>query len=175
VATPANVDEQAYKYDPAGNITKQVSTRLGAATPTETQCYTYDTLDRLAAAWTATDDCAATPTSTSHAMVGDSLGAASTYGPPGGFDTLGNRTSQVQHATGSGSDTTTNYIYNGNGNGASQAHALTSTSATGGATGSTAYSYDSVGNMKTRNAGQGNQTLTFDDAGRRDVGRRCRR
>src|SRR5262249_22547274 len=47
LATPANVDEEAYRYDLAGILTRQVSTRLGATSPTETQCYSYDPVARL--------------------------------------------------------------------------------------------------------------------------------
>jgi RHS repeat-associated protein len=156
-ATPTNVDEQAYTYDLAGNITRQTSTRLGAATPTETQCYTYDTLDRLGAAWTATDACAATPTTSNHTTVGDTLGAASTYWTTWIFDTLGQRTNQVQHNLTGGSDTTTTYTY-GN---TTQPHTLTATNTTGA---TTTYNYDTAGNTTTRNAAQGNQTLTWNDA-----------
>ena len=161
VATPAAVDDQSYKYDPAGNITRQASTRLGSSATSETQCFTYDQLDRLSMAWTATDSCAATPSSSNSSTVGDNLGASSAYWSSWSFDALGNRTSQVQHSTTGGTDTTTSYGYNGNG--ASQPGTLTSTS--GGSAGSTSYSYDTAGNMSTRNAGQGTQALAWNDAG----------
>ena len=41
------VDDEAYTYDPAGNITSQTDTRLGSTASAETQCYGYDPLDRL--------------------------------------------------------------------------------------------------------------------------------
>ena len=63
VSSPANVDDEQYTYDLDGNLTSQVSTRLGSGTATETQCFPYDGLDQLTAAWTATDKCASTPTS----------------------------------------------------------------------------------------------------------------
>ncbi|GAA4260377.1 hypothetical protein GCM10022255_088780 [Dactylosporangium darangshiense] len=59
--TTRTVNDEAYKYDLAGNIIRQTSTRRGASTPTETQCSTYDNLARFTQAWTATDNCAATP------------------------------------------------------------------------------------------------------------------
>lgn len=154
-------DEQDYTHDLAGNITRQTSTRLGSPSTAETQCFDYDTLVRLTEAWTATDNCAATPTPTNSSMVGDNLGAASAYWTTWTIDDLGNRSQQIQHT--SGTDTTTNYTYNGNG--ANQPHTLTATTSTNGGPGST-YRYDTAGNMTTRNAGQGNQTLTWDDAGR---------
>jgi len=163
VATPASVDEEAYSYDPAGNITAQTSTRLGSSASSETQCFTYDQLDRLSRAWTATDSCAAAPSSSNSSMVGDNLGGSSTYWTSWSYDALGNRTSQVQHSVTGGTDTTTAYAYNGNG--ANQPGTLTSTTTTGGSTGSTSYGYDAAGNVTTRTAGQGSQTLAWNDAG----------
>jgi RHS repeat-associated protein len=164
-ATPATVDTEAYRYDLAGNTTAHTSTRLGATATSETQCYGYDPLARLTAAWTATDDCATTPAPSAHSMVGDNLSSASAYWTTWGFDAIGNRTSQVDHATASGgTDTTTSYAYNGNG--AGQPDTLTGTTATGGSTATTSYGYDPAGNMTSRAAGQGNQSLTWDDAGR---------
>jgi RHS repeat-associated protein len=96
-------------------------------------------------------------------MVGDNLGPSSAYWTTWGFDAVGNRTSQVQHSTTGGTDTTTSYNYNGNG--AGQPGTLTSTATTGGSSGSTSYGYDAAGNMTSRNAGQGGQTLTWSDAG----------
>ncbi|MFJ7899114.1 polymorphic toxin-type HINT domain-containing protein [Streptomyces sp. NPDC096198] len=163
-ATPTNVDEQAYTYDPAGNITKQTSTRLGSSTSTETQCYQYDQLDRLTQAWTATDSCAATPSTSDHSTVGDSLDAKGTYWTDWSLDALGNRQKQTDHSTTGGTDTTTTYGYDENK--ADQPHTLTSTSTTGGTTSSTAATYDSTGNTITRTTpAAGTQNLTWNDAG----------
>ncbi|WBO64310.1 polymorphic toxin-type HINT domain-containing protein [Streptomyces camelliae] len=164
-ATPTNVDEQAYTYDPAGNITKQTSTRLGSTTSTETQCYQYDNLDRLTQAWTATDSCAATPSGTNSSTVGDALDTKGAYWTSWSLDALGNRTGEVQHSTTGGTDTTTTYGYNGNST--NQPHTLTSTDTTGGATASTTATYDSAGNTQTRTTpANGTQTFAWDDAGR---------
>ncbi|MGW5611640.1 polymorphic toxin-type HINT domain-containing protein [Streptomyces sp. NPDC003753] len=163
-ATPTNVDEQAYTYDLAGNITKQTSARLGSTSSTETQCYQYDKLDRLTQAWTATDSCAATPTTSNSSMVGDALDAKAAYWTTWSLDALGNRTTQVQHSTSSGTDTTTSYTYDGNS--ANQAHTLTSTSSTGGSTASTSYGYDAAGDMTTRTTpASGSQSLSWNEAG----------
>ncbi|SDZ65206.1 RHS repeat-associated core domain-containing protein [Asanoa ishikariensis] len=156
-------DQQDYTRDQVGNITRQVSTRNGTAATSETQCFTYDTLVRLTEAWTATDNCATSPTPANNSMVGDNLGPASAYWTTWTLDDLGNRTKQIQHKTTStGADNTTTYTYNGNS--ASQPHTLTSTTDTTG--GTSTYRYDTAGNMTNRNASQGNQTLTWDDAGR---------
>ncbi|MBK3626350.1 hypothetical protein JHN59_16155 [Streptomyces sp. MBT49] len=165
-ATPSKVDEQNYTHDAAGNITKQVTTRWGATTAPETQCYQYDELDRLTQAWTATDDCNAVPTASAHAQVGDPLSGGTAYWTSWDFDVLGQRQHQIEHSTTGGSDTTTSYTYDYNGNGTPQPHALTSTQASGASTAATSYTYDKAGNTTTRNTlASGNQTLTWNDAG----------
>ncbi|GLW59581.1 polymorphic toxin-type HINT domain-containing protein [Kitasatospora phosalacinea] len=154
--TPSAVDLQHYDYDQAGNTTRQVSTRLGATS--ETQCFTYDQLDRLTQAWTATDSCAATPTTTAHSQVGDAIPGGA-YWTEWAFDALGNRTNQVEHSTTNGADAITTYSYNGNGK--NQPHTLTSTS------NSSTFAYDTAGNTTKRTtATGGTQTLTWDDANR---------
>ncbi|MEV8094372.1 polymorphic toxin-type HINT domain-containing protein [Kitasatospora sp. NPDC085879] len=154
--TQTEVDKQHYDYDQAGNTTRQVSTRLG--TTSETQCFTYDQLDRLTQAWTATDSCAATPTTAAHSQVGDAI-TGGAYWTDWAFDALGNRTSQVEHSTTGGADTTTTYTYNGNGK--NQPHTLTA------ATGGSALEYDTAGNTTKRTTtAAGTQNLTWDDAGR---------
>ncbi|WP_333766908.1 polymorphic toxin-type HINT domain-containing protein [Streptomyces sp. IBSBF 2435] len=164
---PAAIDEEAYTYDPAGNITRQTSTRLNATAATETQCYRYDQLDRLTQAWTATDSCAATPTTAAHTTVGDQLTGGSAYWTSWTFDILGQRTSQTQHSTSGGTDTTTNYTYKGTGNNntANQPHALTTTQSTGASATSTSYAYDADGNALTRTTPAGTQNLTWNSAG----------
>ena len=44
VGSPATVDQQAYTRDLSGNITNQVSTRLGSSSTAETQCFDYNQL-----------------------------------------------------------------------------------------------------------------------------------
>ncbi|MGQ4361725.1 polymorphic toxin-type HINT domain-containing protein [Streptomyces sp. SAS_272] len=165
--TPTSkVDEQNYTHNPAGNTTKQVTTRMGATTAPETQCYQYDELNRLNQAWTATDDCTTTPTTSSHAQVGDLLAGGTAYWTSWDVDDLGQRQRQIEHSTTGASDTTTNYTYDYNGNGTLQPHALASTQASGASTAATSYTYDKAGNTTTRNTiASGNQTLNWNDAG----------
>ncbi|WP_245712858.1 RHS repeat-associated core domain-containing protein [Micromonospora nigra] len=162
--TPTRVDEQEYRYDLFGKIDRKTSTRYGTATPAETQCYGYDGLNRLAEAWTATDECATAPTSSNRAMVGNAAGGGSAYWTSWKVDTIGNRTEQVERNLTGGADITTAYTYDGNGQG--QPHILTSATRSGGATGTTSYTYDAAGNMTGRDAAEGNQTLGWDDAGK---------
>lgn len=164
-ATPSDVNEEKYSYDLAGNPTSQTSERLGSSAQTETQCYQYNGLDQLTTAWTATDACAATPTSSSHATVGDGLGSASAYWTTWSYDVLGDMQTQDQHALASGgTDTTTTDTYGGASGGP---HALTSAATTGGSTSTSTFGYDSVGNMKTRaTPADGSQTLTWTPDGK---------
>ncbi|WP_254548966.1 RHS repeat-associated core domain-containing protein [Catellatospora tritici] len=160
--TVTTLDEQAYRYDLAGNLNRQISTRMGSAATSETQCYSFDKLRRLVDAWTANDQCAIAPTPASRGMVADALGASSAYWTHWNISDDGNRTSQVEYSTTGGSDRTVNFTYNGNGTG--QPNTLTGT--TGAASGSTSFTYDAAGNMLTRNAGQGSQVLGWNEAGR---------
>ncbi|MFY1616412.1 polymorphic toxin type 28 domain-containing protein [Micromonospora sp. WMMD736] len=162
---PKEVDQQDYEYDLVGNITRKISKRLGATTPSEAQCYGYDGLARLTEAWTSTDACATMPTDTNKTMVGNTIGAGSAYWTSWQIDLIGNRTQQVEHnLAAGGTDTKTTYTYNGTGQ--NKPHTLTSTTISGGTTGRTSYAYDNAGNTISRNAAQGNQTLTWDDAGK---------
>ncbi|MFG2471176.1 RHS repeat-associated core domain-containing protein [Streptomyces canus] len=157
-ATPSSVDETAYTYDLSGNITRQTETRSGSSTTAETQCYAYDSLDRLTTAWTATDNCAATPTSGDHSTVGDGI-TGGTYWTSWTFDAVGNRLTQTQHTvSGTGSDTVTTSGYS-----SGQPNTLTATTTTGGTTSSTSYGYDSDGNTTTRHTGTADQALTWNN------------
>jgi len=166
VTTPANVDEEKYAYDLYGNVTSQVSSRLGSSTNSETQCYQYDGLDQLTQAWTANDKCAATPTSTSHSTVGDGISGSAywttwSYDTAGGnaaSDVLGEMTGQVQHSLTGGTDATTASTFGGVSGGP---HALTSSATTGGATAGADSSYDAAGNQtSTTSVGVAGQVLS---------------
>jgi RHS repeat-associated protein len=156
-------DDTSYTYDPAGNPTQQTETRLG--TTTETQCFSYDTLNRLQQAWTATDNCAADPSANSGATVGDGVTGAA-YWTNWKYSPLGLRTTETDHGLNGAADTTTSYTYNGNG--ASQPDTLTSTAATGGDPGTASYRYDDDGNVTSRtitDTTTTNQTLAWNDDG----------
>ena len=181
--TPATVDDESYYYDPSGNTTAQSDTRLGSSSTAETQCYQYDTLDRLTTAWTDTagttpasgggvGHCATTtaPTGTSHATVGDNLGSSSAYWSTWTYNLLGERTSQTKHSLTTGTaDTVTTYTYGGSasscGAASTGAHTLAFTTTTSGTAANTSYCYDAAGNATTRNTGTDTQTLTWNNAG----------
>ncbi len=145
----------AYTYDAAGNPTSIIDTpdtRTGDA-----QCFTYDALRRLSAAWTPADgNCTTTPT-----VAG--LGGAAPYWFTDSYDPSGNRTQHVQRTT-EGS-VTTNYTYPKAQS--PQPHTLTQSTIQGPSEWTTSnYAYDPAGNTTTRAvAGQPTQTLTWDPEG----------
>jgi len=159
------VDDTRYSYDPAGNLTKVVNTqgaeRLGVV---RTQCFGYDTLDRLSDAWTATDGCAAAP---ANGTSGVNIGGPTPYWLSWTFKPGGLRAGQVRHAVPgvTGGDTTTTYTYPAAGS--PKPHTLNGTTTSGPAgTSSTGYGYDEVGNTTSRTLPTGNQTLSWDVEGR---------
>lgn len=144
-----------YTYDPAGNITKIKDDAPGQS---DTQCFTHDPLQRLTDAWTATDNCAAPPSTAV-------LGGVSPYWTSWTYSASGNRLSQTKHATTAGAgDTTSTYTYPAAG--AAQPHAVQSVTTTGPA-GSKLdnYSYDDAGNTDSRNLAGVGETLTWDSEG----------
>ncbi|GAA0256417.1 RHS repeat-associated core domain-containing protein [Saccharothrix mutabilis subsp. mutabilis] len=166
-AADGQIDDTGYSYDPSGNVTKTVNTqgRTGQA-PVRTQCYNYDALRRLTNAWTATDDCAASPTTTpGHA----NIGGPTPYWTSWTFEPSGLRATQTQHALpGATGDTTTTYTYPNTG--AARPHALTSAT-TSGPSGSTlsSYDYDPAGNTTRRTQPSGEHTFTWDRENRLDT------
>ena len=167
--TPTNVDETSYVYDPAGLTTGETETRLGVTATAETQCFTYTAQDQLSQAWTATDSCAATPSSSSHTTVGDNLSSASAYDESWTYNTAGAQASETQYSLATGQTQTTTDTYNGNATSTeSQPTTLTSTSTstTGSSTTSgTNYTYTPDGEQNTRTTSTGDQTLTWDNQG----------
>ncbi|MCT9080259.1 RHS repeat-associated core domain-containing protein [Streptomyces fulvoviolaceus] len=154
-AQTAPVQDTTYTYDDYGNPTKTATHADGTD---DVQCYRYDGHDRLTEAWTATDGCSADPSTAV-------LGGPAPYWQTYGYDALGNRKTQVDHATtAGGADTTTSYAYPPQGT--SQAHTLTSsTSTTGSTTTDTSYTYDASGNTHTRTVDGKTQTLDWDAEG----------
>jgi RHS repeat-associated protein len=149
-AGAATVSDIRYRYDEAGNITK-----LSDLTAGDHQCFGLDHLRRLTEAWTpAGGDCAAARTVTA-------LGGPAPYWNSFSYDVVGNRTRQVEHVSPAGERTTTYTPVAGK-------HALASTSTTDNAgTRTGSYTYDAVGNTRTRpTSGSGPQTLTWDAEGR---------
>lgn len=147
--------DRHYSYDNAGNVTGLNTT--ADTTATDTQCFTYDPLRELTAAWTpASNNCATTPASSA-------LGGPAPYWISYNYDpATGNRTGSVEHATtGGGNDTTDTSTYPAAGQ--PHPHAVTTVAHTTGAS-TTTSSYgtpDAAGNTLTRPG----QTLAYDARG----------
>jgi YD repeat-containing protein len=155
--TPATVQDDAYSYDPAGNVTSIVDHTAG---PTgQAQCFEYDQLRRLVQAWTTTI-----------AACGDAPSAGVVDGPDPywhswSFDTVGNRLTQVEHAVGGGEQVSTTYSYPAPGQ--PNPHAVSGKSVTDSAgTVVTGYGYGPAGHTISRpTEGGQQQTLTWDAEG----------
>ncbi|WP_181043571.1 RHS repeat-associated core domain-containing protein [Actinokineospora auranticolor] len=150
-ASAQQVDDVRYYYDAAGNRTRTVNTRGPAGSPVRTECYRYDQLDRLSDAWTATDDCAAAPSSAT-------VGGPNPYWKSWSFLVGGSRDNQTEHGVGGAANKVTNYAYPAAG--AAKPHSLSGTT-TGSA--STSYAYDGSGNTTQRTSGSGQETLTWNE------------
>lgn len=156
----AQVDDRTYAYDPVGHIVRSTDVRGPVGSATRTECFTYDPLQRLTAAWTATDDCAAAPTTAPGAA---NVGGAVPYWDSWSFSRAGLRKSQTQHALpgSTGGDSVTDYTYPVPT--ASQPHTLSSSSTKGpSGTTTSSFGYDPVGNTTRRTLPGGEQTLTWD-------------
>ncbi|WP_112245148.1 RHS repeat domain-containing protein [Kribbella monticola] len=148
------VDQTAYSYDPAGNITKIADTpALSTGQATDNQCFKYDAYRRLTDAWTPGDgDCAATPTA-------GALGGPAPYWHSWTFDVTGNR--KTEKRTSTSGVTTSNYTYL-----TAKPHALdTVTTTAGGVTKTDKYTYNERGDQKTRSLAGVTDTTTFDAEG----------
>jgi RHS repeat-associated protein len=166
--TSGYVDSLSYGYSNsavstgAGLVTG-ITDKQNAGAVTDTQCFAYDYAQRVQAAWTATDGCAATPSPGNSASVG---GPVAPYWQSWTYDAAGDRVTQTDHDTSgtTANDTTTAYSYPAPGSATDQPHTLTGTTATGpGAAGDTAsYAYDAAGNTTSVTGGAaGSQVLTW--------------
>jgi RHS repeat-associated protein len=150
----------------SGLVTQTTDSQNGGST-VDTQCFTYDYAQRLSQAWTATDQCAAIPSSGNSSTVG---GTDSPYWQSWTYDAAGDRLSEIDHDTtgNTADDTTTAYHYPAAGSSTDQPTTLTSTSATGpnAAAETASYQYDASGNQTSVTGGaMGNQTYTWNDQG----------
>ncbi|MBL0888822.1 polymorphic toxin-type HINT domain-containing protein [Myceligenerans indicum] len=147
----------SYTYDDAGNVLSQADQPDAAhmAAQQDTQCYSYDILNRLTEAWTpGNGDCS------QDAFTG-AMGGAAPYWTEWEFDQVGNRTRQIEHAP-DGVATITAYEH-GQGLGVDGAgpHAVTgidvTTRATDGSetTVGADYAYDDAGRMTVRQHANG--------------------
>ncbi|MEU1475472.1 RHS repeat-associated core domain-containing protein [Streptomyces sp. NPDC005760] len=159
----AIADKTAYSYQPSGNVTK-IADKLETG-QTDTQCFTYDWAQRLKSAWTATDDCTATPAPGASSTVG----GPSPYWQSWAYNATGARSTQVDHDTSGDTtkDATSSYTPAAAGAGPAHAVSQVNTVVPGDSTADTtnSYSYDADGNALTRTTRAGTDTLTYNDEG----------
>jgi RHS repeat-associated protein len=156
------IDDLRYSRDDAGNITKIVNEQgtVANGAPTRTQCFDYDPLNQLTEAWTATDDCAAAPSTAN-------VGGVSPYWTSWDINEIGLRRSEVRHGVGGGANATTTYTYPASGADAVRPHALSSTTTVGpNGTRNTSYDYNAGGQITTRELPGGDQTLAWNENNR---------
>jgi RHS repeat-associated protein len=153
------VVDRSYEYDPTGNILSiSDDPEVGVA---ETQCFGYDTLQRMTSAWTPTTG---VPCSTEPSA--DALGGPAPYFYQWKIDNVGNRTEETSHSA--GGDTVRSYQVPAGGKGVVRPHAVTAmtTRKPGQSTGTTvSYGYDDAGNMTTRPGATNGQVLSWDPEG----------
>ncbi|SFD27104.1 ricin-type beta-trefoil lectin domain protein [Streptomyces aidingensis] len=187
IANPHRINDRAYGYDPAGNVTSITDTAPAAAGGTTTvdrQCFTYDALAQLTEAWTAApgpdpvDSCTPQGKQSAAPVYTDASGSVTTvnvtdaqdgYWHTYAYDALGNRTRLTRHdpaVTLSGGqvdtsgDSVTTYTY-GDATG-DQPHTLTGIAEDTPAVDSiSALAYDDTGNTVSRTEGGDTQTLTW--------------
>jgi RHS repeat-associated protein len=156
-ATSTNyvIGNRTYTYDPAGDTTTIADTPQDA--PADTQCFSYDYLQRLTQAFTpGSGNCAATPT-----VAG--LGGAAPYWTSWTYDQTGNRRTQTQHTA--AGDTTAVSTYPAAGQ--AQPHAIQTLDTTGpGGSTQSSYTYDPAGRALTQGPAGAGLTFTYDAEGR---------
>ncbi|MEU4728131.1 polymorphic toxin-type HINT domain-containing protein [Streptomyces sp. NPDC023588] len=184
-----SLDQTAYTYNPAGQITSVKDVQNASAT--DLQCFTYDYLGRLTNAWTDTAGTNTKPAPSvpgiggcnnagGPAMTGTpakpTVGGPAAYWQTYGYDATGNRTSLVQHnVTGvTANDITTTQTFGapksvntptsapntGGGTGGPHGLLSTSTKSASGTVAST-YQYDALGNTTSITDTSGTTTLTW--------------
>jgi RHS repeat-associated protein len=163
-----------YGYDATGNILKIAD--APESKTADVQCFTYDYLRRLTEAWTQT------ATGCAPSAGEATVGGAAPYRHSYAYDTAGNRTGEVRHATGTTGDAaitqTTTYVPNGTGkphaHGLKSAEVRTATSGSSAkeATAAQSFMYDEAGNTVRRTKAATDlspavdQKLDWDEEGR---------
>jgi RHS repeat-associated protein len=136
------VQDDAYSYDPVGNVT-----RIQDRTTGQSQCSSYDAHSWLAASWTTTAaDC-------SGGVAGADSGGPSPFAQQFGYDLTGNLTAVTTGAA------TRGYTYPPPGAGSVHPQAVSSI-------GADTYAYDADGNQISRTASGVTTTSTYDEFGR---------
>jgi RHS repeat-associated protein len=161
------VDSSSYTYNPAGQITSISDVQdAGGTAKTDTQCFTYDYLQRLKDAWTDTGGTTTAPTPsiqgqggcTNAAPAASSIGGPDPYWQSFGYDANGNRTSETDHSVAgdTSQDVTTSEVYPASTGGP---HAVGTATISGNGGGKQTFTYDDAGNTTEIKQEPGTKTL----------------
>ncbi|WP_308288567.1 polymorphic toxin-type HINT domain-containing protein [Streptomyces macrolidinus] len=148
-----------YTYDQAGNVTSIADV---SRTGTDNQCFTYDYLARMTAAWTEGD------TSCSTAPTGSTVGGPAPYWHSYTYDAAGNRATETLHdpAGDTAKDTVRTYSYPASGATATRPHAVSKIAQSGpGNPPAISFTYDDAGNTEKRVTGSTTRTHIWDAEG----------
>ncbi len=189
-AATTHVDFTNYTYNKVGSMTSAKTVQDG--TSTDLQCFTYDYLGRLSAAWTdkGTTTTAPAPsvqgigsctnaTEPTAATASARIGGPAPYWQTYSYDLTGNRTKLVQHDTtgavvndkqtdqtfAPGPNTATTDPTTGGGTGGPHA-LLTSKTSSNGTSKVTTSTYDAAGNTTSLTSTSGTKTLTWNNQGK---------
>lgn len=161
-ATAPKVDLR-YSYDDAGNVKKLNDVVAGDTAQTSAstwrQCFNYDYLRRMTAAYTSSGNTCAAPTTAN-------LGTTAPFWDAYTFAKSGNRTKLVSVRKPASALVTTTHTSTFPAATAAQPHAVKTTAKTGGSTGTETYTYDASGNTSKRStAAAVGKTIFFDREG----------
>ncbi|MCW2943016.1 MAG: hypothetical protein JWN00_6001, partial [Actinomycetia bacterium] len=174
--TPVTIDNTTYTYENAGLITAEADTPANG--PAQVQCFNYDYLGRLDAAWSQgtlpSTGCASTGPSGGSSIPASEAAAAAPYWEQYSYDVTGNLTS-VTSTPPTGSATVTQEAFPAPGSTAYQSgqpaaagqppHAATGTGPQGFTTPATSYTYDQAGHLTSTTGSDTSQALKWNDQG----------
>ncbi|MFI6055578.1 RHS repeat domain-containing protein, partial [Streptomyces violascens] len=175
--TTSSVDVTNYTYTPSGAVTSVSDVQDTGQT--DTQCFTYDYLNRLTEAWTDKGGTSTEPAPKAAGIGGctntkpsaANLGGPSPYWQSFGYDLTGNRTSEVDHDVTGNADKDTTHTETYPAAGQAHPHAVQSMTTAGKAAGTSTdtFAYDASGNTTAHTTGAGTQNFTWTDEGKLDT------
>ncbi|MEU8271910.1 RHS repeat-associated core domain-containing protein [Sphaerisporangium sp. NPDC049002] len=152
-STPQLAQDDQYFYGAAGDITRilDAASAVSGSTTGQSECFSYDGLRRLSAAWTTTAS-----SCTAGISGADGLGI-DPYKQEYNYDLVGNLTSFTDN------DQTSTYHYPTPGASSIRPNTVTSIDRPGGSTDS--YAYDNTGRLKTRTVASKPATFEWNELG----------
>ncbi|MFC4956797.1 RHS repeat-associated core domain-containing protein [Streptomyces mauvecolor] len=175
--TTSSVDVTNYTYTPSGAVTSVSDVQDTGQT--DTQCFSYDYLDRLTEAWTDKGGTSTEPAPKAGGIGGctntkpsaANLGGPNPYWQSFGYDLTGNRTSEVDHDVTGNTDKDTTHTETYPAAGQPHPHAVQSmtTGSKAAGTSTDTFAYDASGNTTAHTTGAGTQNFTWTDEDKLDT------